>query len=239
MTSDPQNATHAQRALAILRQRILGGDLIGGQRLFEVALAADLGISRTPVRDALARLAAEGLLDRASGGGFLVRSFAVRDVIETIDLRGLLEGAAVRMAAERGVPVAQIAQARGVLVAIDAAFAGDSVDIDSYARLNAQFHALLAEMAQSDVIAREIARITALPFAAPSAFLDDPSQQATSARALAVTQAQHHAILDAVANREGARAEALMREHARAARRNAENLLSGQAGAAITLVTAP
>lgn len=229
MKPDPHTATHAQRALAILRQRILGGDLRGGQRLYEVALAQDLSISRTPVRDALARLAAEGLLDRAANGGFLVRTFAVRDVVDTIDLRGLLEGAAARMAAERGVPDQQLAQARALLAQIDAAFDDDRLNIDSYARLNTQFHALLADMAQSDVIAREIARINALPFAAPSAFLDDPSQQATSARALALTQAQHHAIVDAIAMREGARAESLAREHTRAARRNAENLL-GRAG---------
>lgn len=229
MKPDPHTATHAQRALAILRQRILGGDLRGGQRLYEVALAQDLSISRTPVRDALARLAAEGLLDRAANGGFLVRTFAVRDVVDTIDLRGLLEGAAARMAAERGVPDPQLAQARALLAQIDAAFDDDRLNIDSYARLNTQFHALLADMAQSDVIAREIARINALPFAAPSAFLDDPSQQATSARALALTQAQHHAIVDAIAMREGARAESLAREHTRAARRNAENLL-GRAG---------
>lgn len=236
MTADPLQATHAQRALAILRQRILAGDLTGGQRLLEVALAEDLGISRTPVRDALARLAAEGLLDRAAGGGFVVRAFALRDVIETIDLRGLLEGAAARIAAERGVGAAQIAAAQELLAALDGAFAGDQIDIDLYAGLNAQFHAMLAEMAQSDVISREIARITALPFAAPSAFLDDPSQQATSARALAVTQAQHHAILDAIAQREGARAEALVREHARAARRNAENLMA-RGATALPLVT--
>jgi GntR family transcriptional regulator, vanillate catabolism transcriptional regulator len=104
MTGEEKTATHAQRALVALRKRILGGELAGGTRLYEVALAEELGISRTPVRAALSVLAEESLLDRGAGGGFVVRSFAVRDVVDTIELRGVLEGTAARMAAERGVP---------------------------------------------------------------------------------------------------------------------------------------
>ena len=74
---------------------------------------------------------------------------------------------------------------------------------------------------------REIARISGLPFAGPSAFIED-----TRARQLATTltlaQSQHRAIIEAITAREGARAEALAREHARAARRNAEELLARQ-----------
>ncbi|MCU0829163.1 MAG: GntR family transcriptional regulator [Tabrizicola sp.] len=189
---EEKSSTHAQRALITLRKRILGGDLQGGTRLFEVALAEELGISRTPVRAALSRLAEEALLDRTPGGGFVVRSFAVRDVVDTIELV-------------------------------------QNVDMDGYSILNAQFHRVLARLSQSDVLCREIERITALPFASPSAFLDDQTRQAELTKTLSAAQEQHRAMIEAIAQREGFRAESLAREHARAARRNVEFLLSQEA----------
>lgn len=226
MTAPDRGATHAQRAVIALRQRILNGELPGGTRLFEVALAEELGISRTPVRAALARLAEEALLDRTSGGGFVVRSFAVADVVDTIELRGVLEGTAARFAAERGAPVALLTEADMILRKIDGLFLAEHFDMDGYSRLNTQFHSLLARLSQSAVLIREIERTTALPFASPSAFLDDQSRQAELIKTLAAAQAQHRAIIEAITNREGFRAESLAREHARAARRNVEFLLS-------------
>ena len=70
---------HTMRALTELRQRILSGELQGGARLLEVPLAEMLQISRTPVREAMSRLAEEGLLDRVRSGGFVVRSFGFAD----------------------------------------------------------------------------------------------------------------------------------------------------------------
>ncbi|NBZ89162.1 GntR family transcriptional regulator [Stagnihabitans tardus] len=223
---EERSGTHAQRALLALRKRILGGELPGGTRLFEVALAEELGISRTPVRDALSRLAAEALLDRASGGGFVVRSFAVRDVVDTIELRGVLEGTAARLAAERGAPEPLLAEARDILRQIDALFLSQDFDMEGYSRLNSAFHALLARLPQSDVLLREIERITALPFASPSAFLDDSAHMAALTRTLSAAHDQHRALLEAITNREGFRAESIAREHARAARRNVEFLLT-------------
>lgn len=219
------------RAVTELRQRILDGDLPGGARLFEVALASDLGISRTPVREAMARLAEEGLLDRAPGGGFLVRAFSLEDAVDAIELRGLLEGAAARLAAERGAPEAGLARLRGLLARIDAVLgAGGGVDLAAYADLNTAFHAALAELCGSAVLSREIDRVTRLPFAAPSAFVPGRGDDPGFLQTLLVAQAQHQALVEAIAGREGARAEAIAREHARAARRNVERLFARRAG---------
>lgn len=221
-----ESLTQTQKALLGLRQRILSGAIAGGTRLYEVALAEELAISRTPIRAALSRLAEEGLLERGAGGGFVVRSFALADVVDTIDLRGVLEGTAARYAAERGVSAEQLAQAQATLRDIDRALFGQRIDMEAYSRLNTAFHSQLAEMSQSTTLQRELARITALPFASPSAFLEDHDRLEALQRTLTVAQAQHIAILDAIAGRESARAEALAREHARAARRNVEFLLS-------------
>ncbi|MCC5961090.1 MAG: GntR family transcriptional regulator [Rhodobacteraceae bacterium] len=229
MDAQTGTSTHAQRALITLRQRILSGQLPGGTRLFEVALAEELAISRTPIRAALSQLAEETLLERAKGGGFVVRSFKLADVVDTIDLRGVLEGTAARYAAERGADAALLERAHVVLRGIDAVVSDQSIDMDAYSALNSEFHLLLAHMSGSDILQREIARVTALPFASPSAFLDDHTRIDTLQKTLGAAQDQHRAIIDAIEHRESGRAESLAREHARAARRNVEYLLSHEA----------
>lgn len=223
--------TRAERALIALRQRILSGRVPGGTRLFEVALADDLDISRTPIRAALSKLAEEGLLDRASGGGFVVRSFNHADVLDTIELRGVLEGTAARFAAERGARAEDIRGAQRILAEIDAALGSEQIDLDAYSHLNMDFHGLLIKMAGSDALSREVARVISLPFASPSAFLEDDSQSDRLQKVLGAAQEQHRCLLEAIVDRQGARAEALAREHARAAIRNVRLLTSDEAGA--------
>ena len=220
-------SSHSQRAVVRLRQMIINGDLIGGTRLLEVALAERLQISRTPVREAMSRLAEEGLLERAKGGGFVVRAFSLQDVADAIELRGTLEGLAARMAAERGLD--DLAKIRHLLAALETCFGAASltVDFDRYSGLNAEFHAELAALSGSAILAREIERVTSLPFASPSAFVPNLGDTAGFERSLVIAQAQHRALVDAIANREGARAEAIAREHARTARTNLEAALSG------------
>lgn len=218
------SATRAEQALMTLRQRILNGDLPGGTRLFEVALAEDLDISRTPIRAALSQLAEEGLLDRAKGGGFVVRRFRLADVIDTIELRGVLEGTVARFAAERGVGEDDLARAQVIIEAIDAVLYRQRIDMERYSQLNSEFHRHLVHMAKSDVLSREIDRVAALPFASPSAFLEDETHVERLRRNVRIAHEQHRAMIEAIAARQGARAESVAREHARAALRNVHEL---------------
>ena len=216
-------AGRTQRALLGLRDLIISGELAAGTRLHEVALAARLGISRTPLRAALARLGQEGLVEVVPSGGYAVRGFAREDVIDAIELRGVLEGTAVRLAAERGVTSERLAGLHALLAELDAALGANEADMafDRYVELNAAFHEALWSLA-STTIRREIERVTSLPFASPSAFLDQQADVPAFRRSLFGAQAQHRAIVTAVESREGARAEALAREHARLARLNLE-----------------
>jgi len=225
--NEPTGKTHATRAMIELRKRILGGELAGGTRLFEVQLAEELQISRTPVREAMSRLAEEGLLDRVKSGGFIVRTFGFADVVDAIELRGVLEGTAARLAAERGVGPTALAKIQQTVNELDACFGEDpsEVDFEAYSELNARFHHELAGLAGSDVIRREVERMTRLPFASPSAFLPNSADIEAFRRSLGLAQEQHRAIVAAIAARQGARAEALAREHADTARRNLEYLL--------------
>lgn len=231
--ADTRGNNHTRAATYELRQRIVSGAIEGGTRLFEVALAEELGISRTPVREAMARLAEEGLLDRLRGGGFVVRTFTYRDMIDAIELRGVLEGTAARMAAEQGADPARLSAMKRLLGQLDTCFNLEaySVDFDRYSELNAEFHRQLADLCESPVIKRELERVTLLPFASPSAFVLGGKDDRRYVQSLFTGQAQHHAILSAIENRESARAESLAREHARTARANLEQALAGDTGA--------
>src|SRR5579871_6967635 len=89
------------RTLLNLREMLLRGDFQPGERISELPLVARLGVSRTPIRLALDRLAHEGLLEVCPSGGFVVREFTVEDIWDAIEMRGVLEGTAARLAAER------------------------------------------------------------------------------------------------------------------------------------------
>ncbi|MEO6018221.1 MAG: GntR family transcriptional regulator [Polaromonas sp.] len=224
-------ASQAVKAQLRLREMILAGELSVGARITELAIVEKLGVSRTPIRAALMRLEQEGLLELTPSGGYSVRSFSEREAADAIELRGTLEGLSARLAAERGVAPALLAAARECLDQIDAVLVRPSLDDNaflSYVTLNQQFHTLLGEISGSELIARELERVVSLPFASPSGFV---VRQADSPRArdmLVVAQDQHREVLNAIERREGARAEAIMREHSRIAQRNLRDAVQGQ-----------
>ncbi len=224
-------ATHAARTVIELREKIINGQLTGGTRLFEVPLAEELQISRTPLRDAMSRLTEEGLLERLKNGGFVVRTFTMDDVVDAIELRGVLEGTAARLAAERGARQDLQSRMDYLVSELDDCFgeSRDTVDFERYSELNAEFHQVLASLSGSDMVKREVERVCRLPFASPSAFLPDKSDIVAFRRSLQVAQEQHRAIAAAIAAREGSRAEHLAREHARTARRNLDYVLRQEA----------
>ncbi len=249
MTADSEHAPKQQTAKALsgLRDLILAGEVQPGERLSEVALAERLSVSRTPLRAALQRLEQEGLVALIPSGGYAVRSFSQQEVIDAIELRGVLEGTAARLidaielrgvlegtaarlAAERATTPERIEAIRDVVADLDTVLAAEpsAMDFERYEALNGMFHRLLWDLAGSDLLRREIERMTSLPFASPNAFVNTESDVPAFYRSLVVAQAQHKAIISAIELREGARAEALAREHARLARQNLDFVLEEQ-----------
>jgi GntR family transcriptional regulator, vanillate catabolism transcriptional regulator len=227
---DPAAPGHADRgpsrtqsALLAIRELILDGVLARGARISELVVAERTGLSRTPIRAALQRLEGEGLVKAIPSGGFAVQSFSERDVFDAIEIRGTLEGLAARFAAERGADPARMRALHGILDALDDVTEGPLGTEAGFARymaLNADFHARLVDLAASPTLARQIARSAALPFGSPSGFVRAQSLMPDSRRLIAIAQDQHRCVAEAIAAREGARAEAIMREHARLAARN-------------------
>jgi GntR family transcriptional regulator of vanillate catabolism len=233
LPTEDANGTSSQAVKAQLRLRemILAGELPGGARIAELSIVEKLGVSRTPIRAALMRLEQEGLLQALPNGGYAVMTFSERDVSEAIELRGTMEGLSARLAAERGAVAVLLTEARDCLQAIDRVLGQPALDdaaFTSYVGLNERFHALLSEMAGSRIVARELERVSSLPFASASAFVVVQANSPQARDMLIVAQDQHRQVLEAIERREGSRAEAIMREHSRMAQRNLREAVSSQ-----------
>jgi GntR family transcriptional regulator of vanillate catabolism len=177
------------------------------------------------VRLALERLAHEGLLEALPTTGFRVRVFTPTDVQDAIEVRGVLEGTAARLAAERLSDPAELDALR-TSCRETAALLPMTVDrFVRYLDLNESFHRELWRLAKSPVLIRALEAAVALPFAAPGAlvFGETESEQGTVQAMIAIEH--HRAIVEAIENREGTRAESLAREHSRVARSNLERAL--------------
>jgi len=217
------NSSQTARATLLLREMVIDGKFHPGERIKEIPLASQLGVSRIPLRLALERLSHEGLIEVRPTRGFVVQQFSPADIHDAIELRGSLEGMSARLAAERLRDQGELSAMRDLSQQMDALFRTRSLSLagfTSYIDLNAKFHSALLDLSRSRMLQRAIKQVCSLPFASPSAFLLKQYESAGSKDLFLIAQDHHHSIIDAIANREGTRAETLAREHARLARRN-------------------
>lgn len=209
------------RVIVKIREMILQGELSPGQRVREVELANKLGVSRTPVRESLPILAREGVLTQLDTRGFVVRAFTPREIMDAIDVRGVLEGLAARMLAEQGPPRRLMNSLHECLREGDEIFSkGHLLESDEarYGDMNKQFHSLIVEGAGSKVVSEAIEYNMRIPFASAHAIAFDKVDLPRMYDLLRYTHRQHHAIVQALENGEGSRVAALMFEHAYATR---------------------
>jgi GntR family transcriptional regulator of vanillate catabolism len=223
-----EDVSHSARTLLRLREMLFRGEFQRGERLSELPLSARLGVSRTPIRLALERLAHEGLLEVSRSGGFLVREFTVDAVWDAIELRGVLEGTAARLAAERLEKDRELDRLRRLRDDMDAMHRPASTEesFSRYLDLNEAFHSEVVRLAKNEMLGWTLERVISLPFASPSALLFARSKLPGAAEMHIIGQEQHHAIVEAIENRHGTRAESVAREHARLSRRNLELVLT-------------
>jgi DNA-binding GntR family transcriptional regulator len=157
-----RSLTSAERALDTLREDILRGALPAGARLGEVELADRLGVSRTPVREALSRLAAEGLVELVPNRGARVASWTVDELEGVFALRSLLEPQLTALA----VPHASAADLDALEeLAAEMVDLGDQ-DPDGLVPLNRAFHGRLVELAAAPALATALAGAVHSPLVA-------------------------------------------------------------------------
>jgi GntR family transcriptional regulator of vanillate catabolism len=202
---------------------VLRGELRAGARVAEAPLAELLGMSRTPVRQALPVLAQEGLLAEHETRGYVVRGLSNADILDAVDLRGVLEGLAARRVAERGAPrsflqALRICLAEGdhILAEVHAADKVEALYVD----MNVRFHQLIVQECRSGIIQQALERNARIPFAGPQALAFDKTSLQHMHETLAYAHQQHHYIVTAIERGEAARVEALMREHTNPVKEN-------------------
>lgn len=206
-----------------LRDLVLRGEFAPGRRLAEQQLAERLGASRTPVRAALVTLEQEGLVEVNDTGGYLVRQFTMREVIDAIAVRGHLEGMAARLVAEHGVSRQLQMDLQSCLDEGDHLFKARSLNYESYATyaaMNDRFHQLIIEASGNRALQRALALNDRLPFAAASAMLPMQSALEQDKDWMKYAHRQHHMMVVAMKSGEGARVQALAMEHTEVAQMN-------------------
>jgi DNA-binding GntR family transcriptional regulator len=194
----------ADAVYRVLRHGIVHGDLAPGERLRSDALASELRVSRTPVREALRKLEAEGLAAHA-GSRLIVRAFSEQDLTELFYVREALEGMAARLAAENATP-SEIEAISELLD--DMETVRRRGDVDAFRRLTGEFHQLIGRASHNDRLAQSLQTL-----------LDHARQLQTSTLYAegrpAEALKEHRGLVAAIAARDGDRAEKLAREHRR------------------------
>jgi DNA-binding GntR family transcriptional regulator len=197
----PASPNLAEQAYQHLKGLILARKVLGGTGLSEARLASDLSVSRTPMREALVRLAGEGLLEKTDDGIYRVRTVSIREYFECMDLREALECHAL----ERATPIVDDAQLRQLSDEMHALPAPDASDMAHW-HFDNRFHAFFARAAGNSALERAIQRervVTRLfrissPFHRSSEIVEE-----------------HQRILDAVVRRDVPAALDAMRQHLR------------------------
>ena len=155
--SIPRQVLHQEVAVR-LRQRIVEGHLAPGRKLNERELAELLRVSRTPLREAIKMLAAEGLVELLPNRGAVVAQMSEQDVADTFEVIAGLEGQSGELAAQR-ITDAELAEIRALHYEMLAAHTRR--DLPTYYRINAQIHTLINAAARNRVLTQTWANVNA------------------------------------------------------------------------------
>jgi DNA-binding GntR family transcriptional regulator len=156
-TATSRALTSSERTLGAVRELILRGEFATGSRLGEVELAERLGVSRTPVREALTRLAAEGLVEITPNRGARVSRWTVAELEDVFDLRAVLEPRLTARAVPRAGAddIAALDELAAAMLAVGTP--GPDQDLDALVPLNREFHGLLVTLADHPAMASALA----------------------------------------------------------------------------------
>src|SRR5438105_5285975 len=223
----PGSLTDERRALvdklaATLQARVLSGELPSGTRLRQEALADEFGVSRTPVREALRKLQASGLVELQPHRGALVRRLAPREIRDAYEVRAELEGLAAELAARRirhdqldRLHEAQAEFREALTHTVAARERGvepSAEETARWGRANDLFHQAIQEASGNEVLVTALARLH-------RSFPRDLSRTVLgeSTPLLRDNVGEHEAVLEAIERRDAAAARKLMSQHVRRA----------------------
>ncbi|MGL4637153.1 MAG: GntR family transcriptional regulator [Beijerinckiaceae bacterium] len=210
---DDKTLTLGHTTYERLRSMIFSGSLPAGEALQEKKLAVRLGVSRTPIREAMTRLTMEGLVERSAGLTPVVRRLSASDFIEILHIRRLLEVEAAGLAAQKGGSEALVAIREKI-----AAFRNGHVPTaEDHIATDDQLHTCVADLAGSSLLAGLIHDLRQKTKIFDMGRVPERFEPGI---------AEHLAIIDAILNRDAPRAEAAMRTHIDNVRTSVINHLS-------------
>jgi DNA-binding GntR family transcriptional regulator len=191
------------KAYQILKGMIVDRQLLPGEKIPQEKLAEDLGISRTPLINALKFLEREKLVQSVPRRGFFMRRFSKREMLSIFELREVLEGLAARKAAEK-ISDKEIDQLEAFFTQFPD---GREIDIHAYGREDRRFHTFLLDIGAKEFLKSILETYNIISYSyqviAPEGLVRPPGE----------TIGEHRAIISAVAARDAEAAEALMRQH--------------------------
>jgi DNA-binding GntR family transcriptional regulator len=192
----------SDKAYDLIRHKIVTLELSPLSPIDEQALMEDLQLGRTPIREALQRLAAEGFVFFAPRRGIFVADISITDLQKIFELRFVLEGFCARLAAQRATEQ-QLAEMASVTAALAQVPDGD---VKALMAIDERFHKLLYQAADNEFLADTLQRLHALSFRLWYLVLD-------RLHGVRGAMEQHLAITAALKAKDGARAEALVQQH--------------------------
>ncbi|MDY7541693.1 MULTISPECIES: GntR family transcriptional regulator [unclassified Cryobacterium] len=210
------SVTGGQAAFAYLRGRILSGEIPGNATLREQALAEELGVSRTPIREALRRLDETGLVEFVPNKGATVIAWTTEQMRETYYLRAMLESRAAGLAAVRISDGDLDRLAELIALMDDVVLAKDDAGISRLGELNAEFHRIIVTAAANAQLTRLTVSVGRVPLMAKAFRRDSGSFRA-------VSNHHHRDILAALRSHDALWASTSMRSHILAARNSVQS----------------
>ncbi|OUM93945.1 MAG: GntR family transcriptional regulator [Firmicutes bacterium ZCTH02-B6] len=201
-----------------IREAIITGHLKPGERLMEIQLAEELGVSRTPVREAIRKLEQEGFVVMVPRKGAYVADISMKDIAEVFEIRGALEGLAAELAAERATEE-QLERLERLLVEIGECI--ERQDVDGMIEKDTAFHDLLFSASHNE----RLVQILSLLREQIQRFR---SRTLARVERMKVALEEHKAIVEALGRRDSELARSLAEAHIESAQSSLMKLITEQ-----------
>ncbi|KPU44199.1 HTH-type transcriptional regulator McbR [Oxobacter pfennigii] len=203
------------KIFSILRQQILDGKYQSGDSLVETKLAEELGVSRTPIREAIRQLELEGLVDSVPNKGVIVKGITEKDIEDIYTIRKVLEGLAAKWAVEKFTEE-ELTELKDIFDLME--FYTRKNDIEQVAKLNTRFHEVIFKATKSSVLQNILTDFQYYVQWVRYESLRTPGRPQEALE-------EHKQIIDAFINRDAENAERLVTQHIINSSRNLMNIM--------------
>ena len=202
-----------------LREAIIDGRLRPGERLMEIQLAEELGVSRTPIREAIRKLELEGFVVMVPRKGAYVADISTKDIIDVFEIRAALEGLAAQLAAERATDE-ELEEMERMLVEIGEAI--EARDVDRLVETDTRFHEVLFRASRNERLCQLISLLREQIQRFRIRTLSHPAR-------MRVALEEHRSLVEALAQRDPELARRVAQEHIESAENSLMNLIRNDA----------